>query len=109
MPVARLLASAASDNAASGYVGRSMLKTIIGHNTNAAARWLKIYDTKAVPTNADVPVLTFYLPAQTAFSISVEALLLNGCGYRITANGADNDATAIAANDILALNIVLAA
>ena len=72
-------------------------------NTN---RFLKLYNKATTPASTDVPVMTLVVhPSETVVITPAISLLFNlGIGYRMTANYADNDATAVAANE-LAVNI----
>lgn len=113
--VVRLAASAASDNATL-FNGPIRLTNIIGYNARAGVVFLKIYERSAaqiaagtVPTNADTPILVFALPASSGYALDLgdPGLLFSiGLGFRLVTGSADNDATAIAANDILGLNII---
>lgn len=81
----------------------------IGYNSNAAARFLKIYDVDpTVGTTA--PKLTIPLPPSTAFSISVGGdrpfELRGGAWMALTTGAADNDAAAVGAAEILGLNVL---
>jgi hypothetical protein len=63
---ARLVSSAASDNATAAIQAPCSLRSIIGSNTNAAARYLKIYQLSnnlTAPISTDIPALTIHLPA----------------------------------------------
>jgi len=73
-------------------------------NTN---RFLKIYNKATAPTSSDTPILTLVVhPSDTVvITPSIQLAFNLGIGYRMTANYADNDATAISANE-LAINIV---
>jgi hypothetical protein len=81
------------------------VRTIIGYNASAAARYLKIYDKATAPASTDTPVLTFYLPALTAFAFDLNHETALGLGYRLVTGSADNDANAVTAADILGMNI----
>lgn len=107
---ARLLSSAATTNATSVKAFPGNLQKIICNNTNAADRYLKIYNKASAPTvGTDVPILTLTLPASTKnIQIDLGALgqfLSTGIAYAITANAADADTTAVGAGDITALNM----
>lgn len=110
---ARLLSSAASDNATKASDGPCSLRHVIGENTNAARRFLKIYalsSALAAPASTDTPVLTFSLPASSAFALDLgDGYDFSfGMGYRITTGSADNDAGTVSAGDIVGLNFLLA-
>jgi hypothetical protein len=105
----RLLSSAATTNATlvKNAAGRMFL--ITGRNNAAAIRYLKFYNKNSAPTvGTDVPVLTIALDASAQFEIDLNPygqFFTTGIAFAITGAVADNDTTAIAAADILALNI----
>lgn len=103
----RLLSAANSDNATLIAGRRGTLKLVQGHNAKAAAVYLKIYDKVSAPASTDTPLMTIYLPASTSFVFNYEHGIEaeSGLGYRLVTGNADNDATAVAAGDILGLNI----
>lgn len=106
----RLLSSAATTNATSAKASAGNLFKIVGNNTVASKRYLKLYNKAAAPTvGTDTPVLTFVLPASAAFSIdvggSVGHYFGTGIAYAITGAAADTDTTAIASGDIECLNL----
>lgn len=105
---ARLLSAAASDNATAATGDRpAILVAIHGHNAKAAAVYLKLYNKASAPASTDTPRKTIYLPASASFNFSFPAGIEFplGLGYRLTLAAADNDATALLAGDILALNL----
>lgn len=105
----RLLSSAATTNATlvKNAAGRMFL--IMGRNNAAVIRYLKFYNKNSAPTvGTDVPVLTIALDASAKFEIDLNPygqFFTTGIAFAITGAVADNDTTAIAAADILALNI----
>lgn len=103
----RLLSAANSDNATLVIARRSCVKSIQGHNAKASAVYLKIYDKATAPASTDTPVKTIYLPASSSFIFDYGDghLFTNGLGYRIVTDNADSGTTAVAAGDILGLNI----
>jgi len=75
-------------------------------NTNATTRyWLKFYNQTAAPTvGTTAPTLTIGLDPNRTTQIdmgSYTTRLATGCYYAITANAADNDATAIPAGEVI--------
>jgi hypothetical protein len=74
--------------------------------TGNVNRFLKLYNKATTPTSSDTPILTLVVhPSQTVTIAPSISLYFNlGIGYRMTANYADNDNTAISANE-LAVNI----
>jgi len=65
-------------------------------------RYLKMYDKATTPSQTDIPVLTFavYAGQRGGTVISSAIQFQNGISYRMTVNYADNDNTAIAANEL---------
>ena len=106
----RLVQSLASTNALLVKAGATRVARVVGYNAKATVVFLKLYNKASAPTvGTDVPVLTFALKPQFNFDINAEALGFNfatGCSYCITAGAADTDTTAIAAGDVLGLNII---
>lgn len=105
---ARLLSAAASDNATQVSDGPVDVTFIQGVNAAAAVRWLKLYDTYAgaAPASTDTPKMSIPIAASSAFNFPIGGLRFGPkFGYRLTGAGADNDATALTAADIIGLNI----
>jgi len=104
----RIPSSAASVNATVAKASGGHLHFITGMNGAVTVRYLKFYDKAATPVvGTDTPVLTVALPASTAFSLDMGGFTFaNGIGYGITVLAPDADASAIAAADILGLNIM---
>lgn len=110
--IKRLISSAASVNATAAFNGPGILKQILGYNARTSAVFLKLYALKATlaaPAATDEPLMTIYIPASSAFSIPLGdgAAFSFGLGYRLTTGSADNDAGALAAGDILGLNLLV--
>lgn len=105
----RLLASAATTNATLVRASAGRLFQIVGLNNVASVRYLKLYNKASVPTvGTDVPVLTIALKASDRFEVDLNPygqFFSTGIAFAITGAVADNDTTAIAANDILGLNV----
>ncbi len=105
----RLLSSAATTNATLVKNAPGRMVLIMGRNNAAAIRYLKFYNKNSAPTvGTDVPVLTIALDASAKFEIDLNPYgqyFTTGIAFAITGAVADNDTTAIAAADILALNI----
>jgi len=103
--------SAASTNdtlvkAAPASVGLITVFHVGNGNRNT---FLKIYNKASAPTSSDVPILTMVVhPSNTVVVVPAVPLYLDkGLGYRMTANYADSDNTAISAGE-LAVNIAYA-
>ena len=105
----RLLSSAATTNATLVKNAAGRMFPIMGRNNAAVIRYLKFYNKSSAPTvGTDVPVLTIALDASAKFEIDLNPygqFFTTGIAFAITGAVADNDTTAIAAADILALNI----
>jgi hypothetical protein len=103
----RLLSAAATDNATQAVSRPCAMKGIQGYNAKSSAVYLKLYDETATPVSTDTPVKTIYLPGLSAFALDFSEgfVFANALGFRLTGAVSDNDATALVAGDILALNI----
>lgn len=114
--VARLLSAAASTNATSVKASAGDVFKIIGTNTNAAARYLKLYNKASAPTvGTDTPVMTLYLPPSSVgggvfqFDFGSKQLYFaTGIAYALTTAAADADTGALTAGDVVAMNIAYA-
>lgn len=74
-------------------------------NTNAAFRYVKLYNLAANPTvGTDVPRLTLGIPAASAANINLDPPLAfeTGIAIAMTTGIADADSAAVAASDIAA-------
>jgi hypothetical protein len=98
------LLSAASSNATNIKSTAGRLYGVHAANTNAAVRYLKIYDKATAPDQNDTPFMTIPLPAsgQHAFNGSWPSgiKLANGLGIRLVTGLADSDNTSVG-TDIL--------
>lgn len=105
----RLLSAAASTNATSVKASAGNVHRIIGENTNAAKRYLKLYNKANAPTvGTDTPVLTFVLQATAAFNIDLGTYgqyFSTGIAYALTTAAADADTGALTAGDVACMNI----
>lgn len=101
------LSSASSNTATSVKGSAGQLYGIYVSNTNASARWLKFYNTSSTPTaGSGTPVLRLLIPGNTsgvagAFEFSNGVAFSSGIGFTITGAVADNDTTAISANEVI--------
>lgn len=80
------------------------VRGVIAVNTNAAARYLKLYDKgDAVTVGTDVPAITIALAASSGTTV----FPTDGISFKLaivmalTANAADSDATAVGAGDLI--------
>lgn len=107
----RIVSSAATTNATVAKATAGDLFRVSGYNSNAAARYLKIYNKGTLPVvGTDVPIWTEYLAPQAKFDLSFMKGLYHSAGisYALVTGSADADATAVAAGDILGLNLAYA-
>jgi hypothetical protein len=86
--------------------------SIAATNTSAAARYVRVYDKATAATTGDTPIARFAIPGNTSgsgFNIVFPRAIkcVNGIALRFTAAVADNNNTAIPANDVM-LNITYA-
>lgn len=101
------LVSAASTNATLVLGAPCEVTKLTVSNTNAAARYLKIYDTATAPTvGTDVPVATYLIPGATTgtgsnIPITIPDSFQLGFGLALTTGVADSDTGAVAANEIV--------
>ena len=101
------LVSAASTNATSILAAPCEVTKLTVSNTNAAARYLKVYDLAVAPTvGTSVPVATYIIPGSTTGAGSNIPLMLPdsfqfGFALGITTGAADSDTGAVAANEII--------
>jgi len=69
-------------------------------NASVTPLYVKIYDKNSAPTAADSPLRTLGIPPVSAANLAgLNLLLLNGFGLRASRLIADNDNTALTAND----------
>ena len=96
------IVSAASTNSTlvKGSVGT--LWGIRLYNNTSVKKFFKLYNKATAPTvGTDTPVETIIIPADGGLVLSVAADEFSlGIGYGITNGAADNDTTAVAANDV---------
>jgi hypothetical protein len=98
------LISAASTNASSVKASAGTLYSLSAFNTNASARYLKLYDKASSPTvGTDTPVMTMLIPPSNGgfiHHLPVGMAFSAGIALAITGAMADSDTTAIGANDV---------
>lgn len=105
--VARLISAAgANQDATVVKASAGVLYGFIVTNINAAVRYLKIYNLASGATSASTPIMTIAVPGATtgagaAFPIPVGIDCSAGISLRLTTGVADNDANAVAANELI--------
>lgn len=101
------LIAAANTNATLVKSGPGKIISIIAVNVNAAVRYLKLYDIGKVPVaGSGIPGRRYAIPASTTglgfvLAPTVPMGFFSGLAFTITGGGADSDATAISANDVI--------
>lgn len=103
-PTTTFTNSAATTNATSVKATAGTVWSVVVSNTNAAARFLKLYNKASAPTvGTDVPVLTVVIPATSVITVNGGAngiRFATGIAFAITAAATDADTTAVAAAEI---------
>ena len=101
------LVSAATTNATLVLGAPCELLKLTASNTNAAVRYLKVYDKATAPTvGTDVPVATYAIPGNAAGAGTNIPFMLPdsfqfGFGFALTTAAADSDTGAVAASEII--------
>lgn len=102
------LISAATTNATSVKASAGTVGYITASNTNAAARYLKLYNKASAPTvGTDTPVHTFLIPGNTAgagTNIPLPPQGINfttGIAFATTTGAPDSDTGAVALNEVI--------
>lgn len=98
------IVSAATTNATSVKGSPAQLYSVVATNTNAAVRYLKLYDKASAPTvGTDTPKQVYALPpargVAIAFSVPLEFSL--GIAFALTTGSADSDTAAVALGEII--------
>lgn len=102
----RIISSAASTNATLVKASPGTVRRITGHNAANTPIYLKLYDSSIAPTVGTTTVRkTIYLPAGNSFCLDANDYFGQGIALALTTGGADNDANAVGAGDILGLNV----
>lgn len=106
--VSRILSAAGTTNATSAKASAGYLHKVVGYTAAASARYIKFYNKATAPTvGTDTPVMTFYLPASTAFALDLDGVYFStGIAYALTTGSADADTGALTAGDVLGLNVI---
>lgn len=101
------ISSAASTNLTSVKASAGTMYSAVVSNTGAAAAFVKLYNKASAPVLAsDIPVLTIPVPASSVVSLNFGALghrFATGIALSITNLAVDNDATAVALNQVKVL------
>lgn len=111
---ARLVTSAATNNATLVKNTPGDVFHIVGFNATAGVKYLKFYNKASTPAPASDAALikaVFALPASAVFSFNFSSFGFyfdTGVGYAIVTGTSDTDNTAVASGDILGLNILYA-
>jgi hypothetical protein len=103
LTIARTI-SAATTNATSVKASAGQVFGWYISNANAAARFLKLYNKASAPTvGTDTPVMTIQIPAGAAANVEFShgIAFATGIALALTANVADADTSAVAANEII--------
>lgn len=99
------LLTAAGTNATLVKNTAGQVYTVHAYNNTAAVKFLKFYNKASAPTvGTDTPVETYPLPPNAWTRISFEDIgnaFATGIGIAVTGAIADNDTTAVAANDVV--------
>lgn len=98
------LLSAATTNATSVKASAGQVFGWFLSNSNAAARYFKLYNKASAPTvGTDVPVMTIYLPAGAAANVEFShgIAFATGIAFAITTGATTADTGAVAANEII--------
>lgn len=102
------LVSGATTNATIVKANPTAIKYLLASNTNAAARYLKIYNKTTAPTvGTDAPVHTFLIPGNAAGSGTNIPLPENGIeldkgfALALTTGAADADTGAVGSAEII--------
>jgi len=100
------LVSAATTNATSVKASAGQVYNIQAFNTNASSpRYLKLYNKASAPTvGTDTPIKTILIPPASSgvvIEISNGLAFSTGIAFALTGAMADNDTTAIAANEVV--------
>ena len=106
--VARLASSAATTNATNVKGSAGTVYGLAIMNTNAAVRYLHIYDKATAPTvGTDTPIITIPVPVSNgaiAREFAAGVKCNNGIGYALTTDAAAGN-NAVAAGDLVGLSL----
>lgn len=96
--------SAASTNGTNAKASPGVMTGYYLSNTNAAPRYVKIYDKASAPTvGTDTPKLTLMIPGGAAANIEFQHPIrfANGIGYGTTTGASDGDTGIVAASEVI--------
>lgn len=82
----------------------TIIRRLEAFNNSASHAYLKLYNSppETAPTAGSTPVLRKMIPSGSGFNEDINpTLFTQGCWYRVTRNLADNDTTAVAANEVI--------
>lgn len=94
---------AATTNPTLVSTGAKRLVGFVLSNNSAATKWVRLFNKATAPVpGTDTPLFTVPIAAGTTrdFSIPVGVAFSLGLGYAVTGAAPDNDATAVAVNDV---------
>lgn len=105
-PTTTFINSAATTNATSIKASPGTLWSVVANNTNAAIRYLKLYNKASAPVvGTDVPVLTLHLPISNNAAVPIGSNGIRfsaGIAIALTVSPGDSATDAVAANEIKA-------
>jgi hypothetical protein len=105
----QLPTSAATNNAANVKASQGQVFFVIAYNTSTTLAYLKLFNTAGVPNmGVASPVMTLPIPPGGGIALDLNiaiGLFANGIGMALTRGAALNDNTAVAAGDIVGVNI----
>ncbi len=107
--VSKLASAAASNNATNMKSSNGKIFAVQGFKATAGACWVKFYNKASAPTvGTDLPFISLYCPASSPFLFTYPGGIQfgTGIGYAIVTGASETDNTAVAAGDILNLNIL---
>lgn len=106
-PTPSAVNSAASTNATAVKTSAGNVFSVTASNTNAAARYVKLYNKASAPTvGTDAPILTIPVPPGAAVNVNFGSQgyrFATGIALAITTGAADSDTGAVAAGEIKVL------
>ncbi|RWK53507.1 hypothetical protein [Mesorhizobium sp.] len=103
----RIVSSAASTNATVIKASAGNVHRVFGKKATAVDCFLKIYNKATAPTvGTDTPIFTLPLSASSPFNFDLGGHYFSaGIGIAITLGAADADTAAVAAGDVVGLNV----